>query len=114
VLLAEDSKINQKLITALLQKKNCNVITAENQDDINQAMASGKFDLILLDTELPFADASEIAGKIRSTSKETTVPIVALGTAEDEQALQDSKLFDGYLQKPLDPKALFRSLAKWC
>lgn len=113
ILLAEDSEINQKLISSLLQKKHCEVSSVKTPSEIYESLIGQNFDMILLDTELPFANAVEIAEKIRANKDKNQIPIVALGTSADPQDWHNNGLFNDYIQKPIDPKSLYKSLAKW-
>lgn len=113
ILLAEDSDINCKLITSLLEKKHCEVSTAKTPSEIYESLVGKKYDMIFLDTELPFANAVEIAEKIRANKDKNTIPIVALGTAADPEKWHNNGLFNDYIQKPIDPRELYKSLAKW-
>jgi len=76
------------------------------------AVKSDKFDLILMDMQMPIMDGIEATKRIR---KDTNVPIIALTAnavmGEREKCLAAG--MDDYLSKPFEEEDLVRTLAKW-
>ncbi len=106
VLVAEDNKINMLVARKNLQKWNIEVQEAENGKIACEKFAKQKFDLILMDMEMPVMDGLTAVELIRKT--DTEIPIIALTAASFEnmhQYLRDKGLND-YLQKPFMPKEL--------
>jgi PAS domain S-box-containing protein len=107
VLLAEDNVVNQKIATALLRKLSCEVVTATDGSLAVEKVKAERFDLVLMDVQMPVMDGLEATRCIRAWEKERgndPVRIVAL-TANamrgDDQICMDAGM-DGYLSKPLD------------
>jgi two-component system sensor histidine kinase/response regulator len=110
VLLAEDNAVNQKLASRLLEKMGHRVTLAPNGLEAVRAHAADRFDLILMDVQMPEMNGFEATGRIREREKMTGehVPIVAL-TAHAMQGDRERCLeagMDDYLTKPLSASAL--------
>jgi CheY-like chemotaxis protein len=114
VLLAEDNVVNQKLAKRLLENMGHVVTLAANGEDAVRAHAAGRFDLILMDVQMPEMNGFEATARIREREKTTGehVQIVAL-TAHAIQGDRDRCLaagMDDYLSKPLNASALAEKL----
>jgi two-component system, sensor histidine kinase and response regulator len=114
VLLAEDNLVNQKLATRLLEKMGHRVTLAADGSEAVRAHASGRFDLILMDVQMPEINGFEATAQIREREKRTGehVPIIAL-TAHAIQGDRDRCLaagMDDYLSKPLNAALLAEKL----
>jgi len=118
VLLAEDGKDNQRLISFLLQKAGAEVVLAENGqialDAVREARDQGNpFDVVLMDIQMPVMDGHEATRALRSEGYAR--PIVALtahAMATDRQKCLDAGC-DDYMTKPVDRKKLIAIVAKY-
>jgi len=111
VLIGEDNKINQKLMTLLLRDYGIETEVAGNGLDVFDRYRDGKFDLILMDVNMPVADGLETTRMIREYEESRSlppIPIVAL-TAKalkgDREILLQNGM-DGYLAKPVEIERL--------
>jgi signal transduction histidine kinase/DNA-binding response OmpR family regulator len=105
VLLAEDNVVNQKLAARLLEKLGQQVEVVANGKEAVAAAGSGRFDLVLMDLQMPDMDGLEATRLIRAHERETGghVHIVAL-TAHAMKGDRESCLdagMDDYLSKPI-------------
>jgi signal transduction histidine kinase/DNA-binding response OmpR family regulator len=112
VLVAEDNPVNQKLAQHLLERRGHTPILVTNGRDAVEATRADRFDLVLMDLQMPEMDGFEATLSIRTRERETgaqRVPIVAL-TAHamqgDRQRCMDADM-DGYVAKPIKPVELF-------
>lgn len=109
VLLIEDNIANQKLAYQLLTKQGYNVTIAGSGEEALSELHYNKFDLILVDLVLPLCDGVETTRLIRTSERSyNSIPIVAL-TGEGQKNVRDRCVdsgMNGYLPKPLEPKAL--------
>jgi CheY-like chemotaxis protein/HPt (histidine-containing phosphotransfer) domain-containing protein len=113
VLLVEDSAVNQKLAVALLQRRGHRVQVAETGHEAVRACRDGRFDLVLMDVQMPGMDGFEATRTIRdSESAGEHIPIVAMtarAMSGDRQACLDSGM-DGYVSKPIRSETLFKEI----
>jgi CheY-like chemotaxis protein len=115
ILLAEDNKINQLIAVRLLEKQGHCVETVDNGQDAVSRASGGRFDVILMDVQMPGMDGIQATAAIRENERRagTHVPIVALtahAMAGDRQRFLASGM-DEYLAKPLRASDLFETVA---
>ncbi len=121
ILLAEDNAVNQRVAVRLLQKQGHTVSVAENGREALRRLEKERFDLVLMDVQMPEMDGLEATAAIRAQEKLTGqhLPIVAMtahAMAGDRERCLESGM-DGYVSKPIQPKVLFDTInsvvAKW-
>jgi CheY-like chemotaxis protein len=111
VLLAEDNPVNQRVAARLLDKRGHVVVLAENGALALEALEQQKFDLILMDVQMPVMDGVQATAAIRQREITTGahIPIIAM-TAHamegDRQRFLGSGM-DGYISKPVHSRELF-------
>ena len=111
ILVAEDNIINQKVAAHILQKYGNSVVLAGNGFEALRAWKKEKFDLILMDIQMPKMDGLKTTEKIRKEEKNTGkhIPIIALTAhamkGDRERCLEAG--MDGYASKPLNADELF-------
>jgi PAS domain S-box-containing protein len=110
VLLAEDNDVNQKLATRLLEKRGHRVVVAGNGRQALEALSHAEFDLVLMDVQMPEMDGLAATTALRAGEKATGkhIPVIAM-TALVMQGDRERCLaagMDGYLTKPIRPRAL--------
>ena len=114
VLLAEDSLVNQKLAVALLEKQGHHVTVVDNGREAMAATASGQFDLVLMDVQMPDMDGLEATEGIRAREKQTGthIPIIAMTAhalkGDRERCLASG--MDEYVSKPIRANTLLRAM----
>ena len=105
ILLAEDNKINQKVMLTVLKKMGAEVSLAENGKIAVEKYEEQKFNLFIADLQMPEMDGIEAIKKIRETEKNEgyqTLPIVVMTASITEETKEKCKQagVDGYLNKP--------------
>jgi CheY-like chemotaxis protein len=119
LLLVEDNMINQKVISAMLQKLGCNVRSVENGKQAVDAIRAGqKPDLIVMDCQTPVMDGFEATRQIRAWEAEQAngrLPIVALTAAafEADRLRSLEAGMDDFMTKPASMQALHDTLKKY-
>jgi CheY-like chemotaxis protein len=119
VLLAEDNAVNQRLAVRMLEKRGHHVTLAANGREALEAMEKDRFDLVLMDVQMPEVDGLEACAALRRKEKEkgdgAHVPVVAL-TAHAMRGDRERCLaagMDDYLTKPIRPRELDAMLEKY-
>jgi signal transduction histidine kinase/AmiR/NasT family two-component response regulator len=111
VLLAEDNEINQKVALEFLKMRGHEVRIANNGNDVLEAMAAEKFDIILMDVQMPVMDGFQATAAIREKERITGqhLPIIAMtgyAMKGDRQRCLEAGM-DGYICKPIRSQELF-------
>jgi CheY-like chemotaxis protein len=114
VLLAEDNAINQDLARHLLHGRGHTCVVARNGLEALRCLERERFDLVLMDVQMPELDGLEATRRWRERERATGghVPIVAL-TAHAMKGDRDICLaagMDAYVPKPLNPRQLFSTM----
>ena len=113
ILVVEDSLINQKIVKSLLERMNLSSEIANNGLEAVKKARENKYDLILMDIQMPVMDGYTATMKIREENP--FVPIVALTAVsmlEDGQTALNVGMND-YVGKPIISKLLSECLKKW-
>jgi len=111
LLLAEDNVVNQHLATRLLEKMGHSVVLAQNGLEAMSQHASGEFDAVLMDVQMPEMDGFQATKAIRDREKAMgtpRLPIIALtahAMAGDREKCMQAGM-DHYLSKPLKAQEL--------
>jgi PAS domain S-box-containing protein len=116
ILLAEDNVINQLLVTNLLKKRGHTVVTARSGKEALAAWTAERFDLIVMDVQMPEMNGLEATASIREAEKSDGfhTPILAL-TAHSTDADRERCLaagMDGYISKPICADDFLSAIAR--
>lgn len=115
ILVAEDDTINQILAEDLLTQAGLRVVIAENGTKAVELAVSTRFDLILMDLQMPEMDGFEATRVILEKQSGNHPPIIAMtgnALAGDRERCLAVGMVD-HIAKPIDPAALFETLRKW-
>lgn len=118
ILVAEDNPSNQLVIQTMLKHLGCEVNTVGNGQEAIQALENGKYDLVLMDCQMPVLDGFAATDRIRdpdSAVKDHDIPVIALTAhalhGDRERCLAQG--MDDYLAKPVLPEDVARVLRRW-
>ncbi len=118
ILLVDDSRDNRLLVQAYLRRTPYQIDIAENGEIAVEKFVSGKYDLVLMDMQMPVMDGYTATRKIRKWESENQVdqtPIIALtayALKEDEQKSLDAGC-TAHLTKPIKKTMLMGTIDKF-
>lgn len=111
ILLVEDNQLNVILIKSLFSESKLNLQVAENGSVGIERLKENKFDIVLMDMEMPVMNGYEAAGIIRQELK-NNIPIIAMTAnamaGEKERCL--SLGMNDYISKPINANLLFEKI----
>jgi len=114
ILLAEDSAVNQKLAIGLLKRAGHDVVPVNNGREAVAAVERERFDLVLMDVQMPEMDGFEATKRIREleSGAGARIPIIAV-TAHAMKGDRDLCLAAGmnaYISKPIRAAELYKTI----
>ncbi|MDO3383909.1 response regulator [Gilvimarinus algae] len=119
VLVVEDHRVNQMVASGMLKKLGCYVQLVSSGPEAVAILEKERFDLVLLDSELPDGSGVAAVQKIREQEKAANsrrrVPVIAMIPELNEEQVSAlfSAGFDDQLSKPLRYDALEGRLQRW-
>ena len=118
ILVAEDNSISTKVIRGMLGKLNLNPDTASNGEEALRAMKAQRYDLVLMDCEMPILDGFSATEQLRAWevgNQRVRTPVVALTahilTEHKDRARQAG--MDGHMAKPIELSQLRELVEHW-
>ena len=118
ILLVEDNPVNQQVALAIMAKLNLQVDTANNGLEALEYLANTRYDLVLMDIQMPGVDGIMATKMIRdhaSAVLDHKVPVIALtahALSSHREQLVEAGMSD-YIGKPFSADDLRKILAKW-
>jgi CheY-like chemotaxis protein/nitrogen-specific signal transduction histidine kinase/HPt (histidine-containing phosphotransfer) domain-containing protein len=115
ILLVEDNYFNQHVAREILESENFSVDVANNGLEAIDLVSSDRYDLVLMDVQMPKMDGYESTRRIRKMPNLASLPIIAM-TAHamkgDRELCIDAGMND-YITKPINRDQLFAMIKKW-
>ncbi len=108
ILLAEDNLVNQRVAQGILEKRGHVVVTAVDGKEAVQAFSTQRFDLVLMDVQMPEIDGLAATSAMRQSETVTgghtsIVAMTAHAMKGDEERCLAAGM-DAYISKPIQPK----------
>ncbi|MEM8670536.1 MAG: ATP-binding protein [Planctomycetota bacterium] len=116
VLVAEDGEINREVISGILGMLGCSVEIAVDGLEVTKVAEGGKFDICLMDVDMPVMDGIEATALIRkSENSNDHLPIVAMTAHCSDQIWERCQTagMDDFLTKPVEPPKLLAMIQKY-
>jgi len=116
VLLAEDNVVNQRVAVGLLTRRGHEVTVASNGVEALAALERQRFDVVLMDVQMPEMGGFEASAAIRVREREAgghlrIIAMTAHAMSGDRERCLAAGM-DGYLPKPIDPARLFETIER--
>ncbi|WP_407314837.1 response regulator [Pseudomonas sp. nanlin1] len=118
ILVAEDNTISTKVIRGMLGKLNLSPDTASNGEEALQAMKAQRYDLVLMDCEMPILDGFSATQQLRAwevSHQRVRTPVVALTAhimSEHKERARQAGM-DGHMAKPVELSQLRELIEHW-
>ena len=108
ILVIEDNQLNMKLVRDVLEHAGYDVVGAATGEEGVELALGARPDLVLMDLQLPGIDGTEALRRIQQSAPDPVMPVVAVTASampSDREAAAQAG-FDGFLEKPLNVRAL--------
>ncbi|MBI2863330.1 MAG: response regulator [Chloroflexi bacterium] len=104
ILIVDDSRVNIKVLEALLVPRGYAVLTATSGEQALEKVAQEKPDLVLLDIHMPCMDGHEVCAKLREDPATRLLPVVMVTSSdeEDEKLKSIEAGADDFIPKPVN------------
>ena len=119
ILLVEDNEMNQQVASELLESAGAKVTIANHGGEAVKILLQGPqpppFDVVFMDLQMPEIDGLTATKMIRAEAQLASLPIIAMtahALVEERQRCLEAGMND-HVVKPIDPDALFATLARW-
>ncbi len=118
ILVVDDSQVNRQLALLLLKKYGYSATGAESGEEALEHLRNGRFDLVLLDIQMPDLSGYEVAKVIRSGGAgemHMNIPVIAMTAnvfPEDRKNAEAAGMSD-FFPKPFIGNELSSLLRKW-
>lgn len=116
LLLVEDNLVNQAVAQEILGAAGFDILICDNGAKAVQAVQETRYDIVLMDIQMPVMDGFEATREIRALGDDyARLPIIAMtahALYEDKEKSLAAGM-NGHVTKPVDPEALFTEISHW-
>ncbi len=115
ILVAEDNKINQTLVAAMLRRNGVKVTVANDGIEALEALENADFDLILMDLQMPRMDGYRAVSEIRKLeTAKSQLPIIAFTASMYVNKMEKAQLFGmtDHIGKPFSQEELLEKVSR--
>lgn len=113
ILIAEDNKINQAVISTLMKKMKIDFELAHNGREAVDLMKAQHFDLILMDISMPILNGFEATKEIRKFNSDIPIFCLSANVFSDDKDKAIAMGMNEFLEKPIKKSELIRSINKY-
>ena len=113
ILIVEDNLMNQMYIHSLMDDWGLQYDTANNGVEALELVANKKYDLILMDHQMPIMDGFEATKEIRLSDKQTPIIALTASSMREDKIEAIAHGFSDFMTKPFEPDQLYRLIANY-
>lgn len=115
ILYADDHENNRVLVSSILCSQGYICDLAEDGQQALEAIKNNRYDLILMDIQMPVMDGVEATRAVRAANFQNDVPIIALtaNTLQHELKLYEAAGINNVIAKPINIAGLLNKVAHW-
>jgi two-component system sensor histidine kinase/response regulator len=113
ILVAEDDRVNQLVITQWLARAGIATTVAHNGQEVLEQIAAAAPDLVLMDVQMPGMDGLEATRRLRELGIELPVIGLSAGVSRSEQDACAAAGMHDFIAKPIDVDELWGCLTRW-
>ncbi|HQT79355.1 MAG: response regulator [Rhodospirillales bacterium 20-64-7] len=116
ILTVDDSKTMRDMVAFTLRKAGYEISEAEDGKKALAVLATGSFDLIITDLNMPVMDGITLIKTVRTGARQRSIPILILTTEVDATKKAEGKAAGatGWLVKPFSPEKLVEVVQRVC
>ena len=114
ILIVEDNEKNMKLVRDVLQVKGYSTVEAGTAEEGLKLTAEHKFDLILMDIQLPGMNGIDALHLLRAKAATADIPVIAVTASvmqQDKKQIMEAG-FDAYVGKPINLKEFLETVRR--
>ncbi len=114
ILIVEDNEKNMKLVRDVLQVKGYSTVEAGTAEEGIKLTAEHKFDLILMDIQLPGMNGIDALHLLRADAATAAIPVIAVTASvmqQDKKQIMEAG-FDAYIGKPINLKEFLETVQR--
>jgi PAS domain S-box-containing protein len=113
ILVAEDDRVNQLVITQWLARAGIATTVAQNGQEVLEQVAAAAPDLLLMDVQMPGMDGLEATRRLRSLGYDLPIIGFSAGVSRAEQDACMAAGMHDFIAKPIDVDELWGCLTRW-
>jgi two-component system sensor histidine kinase/response regulator len=115
ILLVEDNVFSQQVGQELLEHVHATVVVAGNGKEAIEMMLKQRFDVVLMDVQMPVMDGFEATRMIRADPRLRSAVVIAMtaNAGKGDQARCLEAGMDEFVTKPISPNLLYEVIARW-
>jgi CheY-like chemotaxis protein len=112
VLLAGDDPLSRRVAARGLEKGGYAVVGVESGREAVAALERERFDVVLIDIDMPDREGLEAVAAIRLEERTRGVPIIGISDAAEPTRAEVAQNLDGHIAKPIDTEHLLASVGR--